>query len=100
MTTWGNKTVDGADNESANDIVASTIEVGTLTATGTTNSTLPSGTHTLAPVDSPTLTTPTLGVATATSLDATVFGTWALGGTNATSITLGRANLGYGFTVG
>lgn len=40
----------------------------TLTTTAATNSTLPSGTHSLAPLDSPSFTTPALGVATATSL--------------------------------
>lgn len=42
----------------------------TLTATATTVSTLPAGTHSLAPLDSPIFTSPTLGVATATSLAA------------------------------
>jgi hypothetical protein len=40
----------------------------TITTTATTNSTLPAGTHSLAPLDSPTFTTPALGAATATTL--------------------------------
>lgn len=40
----------------------------TLTASNTTNSTLPAGSHSLAPLDSPTFTAPTLGIAVATSL--------------------------------
>ena len=40
----------------------------TLTATAITNSTLPAGTHSLAPLDSPVFTTPSLGVASGTSL--------------------------------
>lgn len=40
----------------------------TLTATAATVATLPAGTHSLAPLDSPTFTTPALGVASATSL--------------------------------
>lgn len=40
----------------------------TLTTTATTNSTLPSGNHSLAPLDSPAFTTPNIGVATGTSL--------------------------------
>lgn len=48
----------------------------TLTSTAATNSTLPAGTHSLAPLDSPTFTSPTLGVANATSIN---FGNSALG---------------------
>ncbi len=40
----------------------------TITSTATSNATLPAGTHSLAPLDSPSFTTPTLGVATGTSL--------------------------------
>lgn len=41
----------------------------TLTSTATTNSTLPAGTHLLAPLDSPSFTTPVLGAATATTIN-------------------------------
>ncbi len=50
-------------------LVTSGAFVTTLTSTATTNSTLPAGTHTLAPLDSPVFTTPTLGVATATTIN-------------------------------
>lgn len=57
----------------------------TITATATTNSTLPAGTHSLAPLDSPSFTTPTLGVATATSINGLTI-------TSTTSGTLTLAN--------
>ena len=61
----------------------------TITSTATTNSTLPSGTHNLAPLDSPSFTTPTLGVATATSLNGNTFttGTYTLTGTAGKTLT-------------
>lgn len=47
----------------------------TITSSATTNSTLPAGSHSIAPLDSPSFTTPTLGVASATSIN---FGVTAL----------------------
>lgn len=53
----------------------------TLTSSATTNSTLPAGTHSLAPLDSPSFTTPTLGVAAATTVNKYTFTAPATGAT-------------------
>lgn len=47
----------------------------TLTATANSNATLPAGTHSIAPLDSPAFTTPSLGVATATSINGLIITT-------------------------
>lgn len=79
----------------------------TITSTATTNSTLPAGTHSLAPLDSPSFTTPALGVATATSIavNGATPGTDALAwtgtatGSGALNVASANATGGTGFTL-